>query len=185
MEKIMEKRKFRVMSSVGEGKDTFDGIELNLVLEDDSLGAQCNVLGGKFKITQNGKIFVLVEPEWVLTLMDITPEKVIEWGHMIEDPKELRFNEEIDLFFETKELKVSSSERLYNKAGCTYKALFLALQSEWAMISKVSPEPFPFEYLEEEKIFVFNNEWKFSEFTNITLLREGSFCRKTHDGRFI
>ena len=86
----MEKKKYKVM---GDTKNIFLGIELDLVIENEEIGTEVNVLGGTFKITQNGKILVLSEPDWVLTLQDITlvAEK--------EKPK-LVINQNIDISFQ-------------------------------------------------------------------------------------
>ena len=46
----MEKKKYKVM---GDTKNTFLNIDLELVIEDDAIGTIINVLGGSFKITQN------------------------------------------------------------------------------------------------------------------------------------
>ena len=160
------KKKYKVQ---GDTKNTFMNIELDLVLEDDSIGSTCDVLGGTFTITQNGPILVLVEKDWCLTLMDVTPKpKIIK-------PK-LVINETLDLFFEPKEVRV--------QCKCTYGELFDALKKEWEFVGKLRPESFPFEYDSELKLFTFLNDWGFTEgsFPNMT---GGSFSRKNLLGRNI
>ncbi len=162
------KRKFKVQ---GDSKNTFMDVELNLVIEDDSIGASCDVLGGSFKITQNGKVLVLAEPEWTLTLMDITPEpeKAV--------PK-LIINDTLEIYTETKEIAV--------KCKCTYEELYYALEDEWKMIEKLLPSigGRPFDYSERLQLFTFTNDWGF-EGGNFSMLSEGSFTRINEQGRHI
>jgi len=160
------KRKYKVQ---GDSKNTFMNIEIDLVLEDDSIGASCSVLGGDFTITQNGKILVLVDKDWCLTLFDITPEpeKVV--------PK-LIINETLEIFFETKEIAV--------KCKATYEELYKALKEEWKLISKIKNEKFPFSYDEKLKLFTFNDSWGF-EHNNFSLMSSGSFTRINDRGMSI
>lgn len=162
----MEIKKFKVQ---GDTKNTFMDIELDLVIEDDSIGAPCNVLGGEFIISQNGKILVLTNPDWVLTLMDITPEPEIE------KPK-LEINKTVEIFFETKEIQV--------KTDCSYEELFYFLQNEWKMAGALMSIPLPCDYTERFKLFTFFDEWNFME-GSLKHLSGGSYSRKTKDGRNI
>ncbi len=161
-----EAKKYKVM---GDSKNAFMGIELDLVLTDDSIGADCSVLNGKFKITQNGKILVLAEKEWTLTLMDITPvpEK---------DVPKLVINDTLEIYFETKEIAV--------KCKCTYEELYYALREEWKMAGKLVMEPLPFDYSERLQLFTFKDDWGF-ENGNFSLLTGGSFSRIGLNGRNI
>jgi len=160
----MTKKRYKVM---GDTKNTFLDIELDLVLETEEIGSTVNVLGGTFVLTQNGKILVLVEKDWCLTLMDVTPveEKV--------SPK-LIINDTLEIYLETKEIAV--------KCKCTYEELFYALQNEWKMISTMTGTAIPFDYTERLKLFTFNNEWGF-ENGNFSMMQEGSFTRFNSDGR--
>ena len=162
------KRKFKVM---GDSKNTFLNIELDLVIEDDSIGNECNVLGGKFIITQNGKILVLADKDWVLTLMDITPVENKEKPKLI-------INETLEIYLETKEISV--------KSKCTYKELYEALKEEWKIIRQLKPEigEIPFMYDDKLTLFTFKDGWGF-ENGNFSMLGNGSFSRLNEDGRNI
>lgn len=159
------KKRYKVQ---GDTRNTFIGIELDLVIENDEIGESVEVLGGTFEITQNGKVLVLSSPEWVLTLQDITPSSETE-------PTKLKINETIDIFFDTKEIDV--------RVECTYEELFYFLQNEWKMAGALAAEPFPFDYSERLKLFTMNNEWNFSKDNGIKYVRKGSFSRNNKDGR--
>ena len=160
------KRKFKVQ---GDSKNTFMDIELDLVLENDDIGAPCNVLGGSFIITQNGPILVLVDKDWCLTLQDITPipEKVV--------PK-LIINETLEIFLKPKEISV--------KCKCTYEELFYALKDEWKMLEVMTGIPIPFDYSERLQLFTFKESWGFKD-NNFDNVSGGSFSRINEQGRSI
>ncbi len=52
-------------------KKEFEGIEFTFEPECVTIGTTVNVLGSDFKITQNGKIYVLVSKDWNLTLLEL------------------------------------------------------------------------------------------------------------------
>lgn len=160
------KRKYKVQ---GDTKNAFMDIELDLVLKDDSIGSPCKVLNGEFTITQNGPILVLVDKDWCLTLLDITPEseKTV--------PK-LVINETLEIFFDTKKIAV--------KVKCTYEELYYALKKEWKLAEVMMNITLPFEYNTRLKLFTFNNNWGF-ENGNFSMLSDGSFTRINNDGRSI
>jgi hypothetical protein len=162
----VDSKKYKVQ---GDTKNSFMDIELDLVLEDDSIGASCKVLGGEFTITQNGPILVLVDKDWCLTLLDITPEpeKAV--------PK-LIINETLEIFTETKEIAV--------KCKCTYEELYYALKEEWPLLQKALPliGEMPFDYSQRLMLFTFRDGWGF-ENGNYGLLSEGSFERINSEGR--
>ena len=56
---------------VSSTKKEFENIEFTFEPECVTIGTVVNVLGSDFKITQNGKIFVLVSKEWNLTLLEL------------------------------------------------------------------------------------------------------------------
>jgi len=153
----------------GDTKNTFNGITLELVIEDEKIGAKVNVLGGSFVITQNGKILVLSSDEWCLTLFDITPEKK-------EEKPKLKINENLDLFLEVKEIKVS--------VKCTYLELYEKLKEEWSFIQTINGEKCPFRYNDEMKLLTLENRWNLTG-ESIQFLTDGSFDRKSEDGRSI
>ena len=161
-------KKFKVM---GDSKNTFMNIELDLIIDSEEIGDTVNVLGGSFVITQNGKILVLVDKDWCVTLMDITPVK----EEIIEKPK-LEINSTLEIYFETKEVAVS--------IDCTYKELFDALSSEWGMAGELVGESIPFEYNTELKLFTFLNEWGFQE-GSLSHMSKGSFSRLSAYGSSI
>ncbi len=160
------KKKFKVM---GSSREEFMSIEIDMVIDDESIGASCNVLGGSFTITQNGKILVLADKEWVLTLMDITPV-------VIKEKPKLVINKNLDIFFKTKEIEVQQK--------CTYLELFNALKKEWLIAGALSNEPFPLEYDEELKLLTFKNSWGFANDSMLNMT-DGSFSRLSEDGRSI
>lgn len=154
----------------GDTKNTFLGIELDLVLDDETIGSDVNVLGGSFKITQNGKILVLAEPDWVLTLMDVTPPPPEP-----EKPK-LEVNKTFEIYFGTKEIEV--------KIDCTYEELYYALEQEWKMAGALSAEKLPCDYSERLKLFTFFRDWNFAD-GSLKHMKQGSFSRKNMNGRNI
>ena len=157
------KKKFKVM---GDSKNTFMNIELDMVIDNEEIGEIINVLGGAFTITQNGKILVLADKDWVLTLMDITSPVEIE-------VEKLEINKNVDMFFETKEVRV--------QIDCTYVELYEILNAEWKMAGALVGKPSPFEYNTELKLFTFLDEWNFEK-GSMPHLRDGSFSRKTFYG---
>jgi len=163
----MAKRKFIVM---GDTKNAFLNIEFDLVLDDDDLGTEVNVLGGTFKITQNGKILVLANPDWVLTLQDVTPEPEVEAPKLI-------INQTFDIFFETKEIDV--------RTQCTYSELYKSLENEWEGVKSLTSIAFPFKYSSDLKLFSMMDGWNFSKEHGVKNLKDGSFSRYSEDGRCI
>ena len=158
--------KIRVMS---DSQGQFDGVELDYVVEDTNIGTKVSFLNEEFTIQQNGKILVLGNPDRVLTLMDVTPEPVLE------KPK-LVVNETLDVYFGTKEVRVG--------VECTYKELYDTLRDEWKSIEKIVAEAFPFEYDDRIKSFTFLRGWGFKD-GSLEYMREGCFSRKDETGRNI
>ena len=152
----------------GSSRAEFMGIEINLVLDNDNIGEEVNVLGGTFKITQNGPILVLTNSDWCLTLQDITPNET--------KVESLVINKNLEIFFETKEILVGLK--------CTYKELFKVLKSEWKLAGKLMNISLPFDYDDELKLFTFNNEWNFAP-GSLQLMTSGSYSRINASGRNI
>jgi hypothetical protein len=159
------KRKFKVISS---SIHHFENIEFNFVIEDDSIGAKCNVLGGSFIIIQNGRIIGLTNKEWILMLLDVTPEVIPE------KPK-LVINENVEIFIDDKEIHISEK--------CTYKELYNFLEVEWQYLNFIPgvSVAFPLE-LRGDTDLLLKNHWNIIGFENIS---EGSFERQSFDGRSI
>jgi len=161
----METKKYKVM---GDTKNVFLDIEISLVIEDEAIGSTVNVLGGTFKITQNGPILVLAEPEWVLTLQDITPAPIIEKPKLI-------INDTVEIFFGNKTIEV--------KIDTTYEELFYFLQNEWKLIKNVLTDTeLPFDYSERLQLFTFKNDWGFVE-GSFRHMSGGSFAQLNAAGR--
>ena len=158
------KKKFKVVSDTS---GRFNSIELDYVLDNEEIGRPLKLFGEDFRLTQNGPILVLVNEECCITLQDITPvpEKVV--------PK-LIINETLEVFLETKEIAV--------KTKCTYRELYEALQDEWKLLGRVISNPIPFEYDNALQLFTFLNGWSF-EHRDFSMLSEGSYARKSVDGR--
>ncbi len=159
-------KKFKVVSSVGEGKEFFNNVDFELKFDSEEIGAECFCLGNKFTITQNGKIFVLVNSDWVLTIQDITPEELPEVPSLI-------VNKNIEVYLETKEIEV--------KVKCTYSELYNFLLLEWRNINEVSPIQFPLE-LRENGNLLLKDSWNIKGFD---LISEGSFERQNSQLRSI
>lgn len=159
-------------------------MDMNILFEDINIGKECEVFGSKFTITQTGRVLILSNPDWVLTLLELEPpvEEGL-WGHMIVDPSDLRVNHEIDIFLQDKkQVRITSTDRI-EENGVTFKCIFKFLKLEWGFISQLVDTKFPFEYNEEFDLLVFNDEWDL--IGDIDLLREGSFSRYDSTGRCI
>jgi hypothetical protein len=163
----MDSIKFRVASSIGEGKEVFNGVVFDYVIE-PTVGQEVSCLGGTFRITQVGKILVLVSDTWVLTLEDISVPKEPE------KPK-LVINDTLDVYLESKEIVV--------RTQCTYVELYNFLVIEWETINKLLEQPlvFPLE-LQEHNSLLLKDSWELLGFEKMT---EGSYTRQNAAGRSI
>jgi len=165
----MMKKKFKV---VGDSKNSFNGIELDIVAPDVKVGATFHLLGSVFTVTQIGKILNLVEDgahgidTWVLSIMDVTPE-------VVKEDEPLTVNKDFDIYFETKEIQV--------RKDCTYEQLFYALHKEWKLINKIPDNgfggPLPFDYSERKRLFIFLDGWNFDKEFGFKCLHGGSYMR--------
>jgi len=164
------KKKYKV---VGDSKNTFSGIELDIVVNegDTDVGKKFALLGGEFTVTQNGMILVLVDKEWCLSIMDITPPEVVE------KPK-LVVNDTLEVFMDNKEIEV--------KVDCTYEELYYVLADEWKLIQKLGAGVVarPFEYNTRMKLFTFLDNWGFVS-GSLQHMKDGSYSRKNSAGRNI
>lgn len=175
-------KKYKV---VGSSRPEFMNIEMSLVFDDISIGKQCEVFGTRFTITQPGKILVLSNEDWVLTLQELEAPKPITWTTTIDNHRDLRVNFEIDLFFDRKAIRLNRTERLSDKNGVTVRCVYLWLRNEWKYIGPTINKPFPFRWDEENLLMSLLDEWNFDGLETISLLREGSFSRYSADGRCI
>lgn len=161
--------KYKVMSSIGNGKEFMNGIEFDYIIDDMSIGAKANLFGETFTVTQNGQIIVLVNNDWALTIMEMLEEKR-------EVKETLEINKNIDIFFETKEIEV--------RKNCTYKDIFDVLSKEWNVAKAIMPEAFPLEYDDKLKLLNLRNGWSFSD-GSLSHIREGSFSMIDKNGRHV
>jgi hypothetical protein len=168
------KRKYQVISSVGENVDHFNGITFDYVLEDDSIGRKVKCLGGDFTITQNGDVLVLVNPTWVLTILRLPEEEK-------EESKKLEVNKDFEIFTGTKRFKLNETDLVKSKK-VTYKDFYEAVKKEWPNIEKLTGEPLPLKFNDQYNSLVFINDWEW-EGDDFKWLVEGSWGRETKDGR--
>lgn len=167
--------KYKVMSSISktQDKDFYNGVEFDYIIEDDSLGIEVNCLGGIFNITQNGKILVLVNDNWVLTIMNIEPEVKI----VVRKPE---VNKDFEIFFDTKEFGVNNTKII--RDGVTYKEFFRTIENEWSLVQALRPEVLPMKYNNDMKLITFINNWKFRA-GDFMLLKDGSWGRENDAGQ--
>jgi len=159
-------KKYKITSST---KPEFEGIEIPLDIDNYIVGSNIVVLGHTFTITQSGSIIVLVNEQWCLTLIDITPKVKSEVSKLI-------INDTLEIYLETKEIEV--------KCKATFKELYNILLKEWNFINTLDNEPFPCEYNEELKLLTFVNDWKLTD-ASVLNMEDGSFSCKNKAGRYI
>ncbi len=167
--------KYKVMSSVGEGKEFMNGIEFDYVIDNEELGTEVKCMGGDFTITQNGKILVLADKDWVLTIMK-QPEEVSEKVETFD------VNKDWDIFFENKTFRIN--ETPLTVAKITYETFFEAAREEWKNVEKLRADPFPLKYDYGFKSLVFTHGWGFVG-DDFKFLKEGSWGKESADGRSI
>jgi len=166
--------KYKVVSSIGEGKEFMNGIEFDYEIDDESLGREVNCLGGKFTISQNGNILVLVNPDWVLSIQkQEEPEQ---------EDNEFLVNRDYEIFLNDKVIKLNDTTR--NNKGVSFKDFHDALKNEWKTVEMISGEPFPMTYNEEFNHLIFKNDWTLND-DGFKYLKDGSWGRESKDGRSI
>jgi len=175
-------KKYRV---VGSTKEEFLNIEMKIVFDDDRIGTNCSLFGTEFVITQTGKAMILSSKDWVLSLLELPELNVDLWQKTLVDPKDLRFNLEIDIFIEKKTIRIQTTDRLKEEHGVTLECIYKCLKNEWKFISSLSNTPFPFEYKLDDLLFIMRDSWNFDSLKSISLTREGSFSRYNSEGRCI
>ncbi len=164
-----------------------EGMELPLPIEDIKIGDEVQFLTDLCVCTQDKGAIMLNRAKdrsndkdfgAVYTLMEVEKEEVSPYPRKVtvDRLEDLRINKEVDLFFETKEIMISPTDRVTRAHGITYEALYEFLKQEWTMAGKVSGDEFPLE-LEEHNNLILWNEWKFAKGT-VFFLKEGSFNRK-------
>jgi hypothetical protein len=167
--------KYKVMSSIGEGKEFMNGIEFDYVIDNEELGTEVKCMGGDFVISQNGKILVLTNPDWVLTIMkQPEPEE--------ENVETFDVNKDWDMFFEDKTFKIHDTP--LTRKRITYEDFFEAVREEWKNVEKLRTDPFPMKYDYGFKSLVFTHGWGWAS-DDFKYLIEGSWGREDKDGRSI
>jgi len=167
--------KYKVMSSVGEGKEFMTGIEFDYIIDNEELGTEVKCMGGDFKITQNGKILVLSDKDWVLTIMKQPEPEDLE-------VEKFEVNKDWDMFFETKTFKLNDTP--INRKKITYEQFFEAVREEWKHVEKLRTDPFPMKYDYGFKQLVFTHGWGWNS-DDFKYLIGGSWGKESADGRSI
>jgi len=167
--------KYKVMSSVGEGKEFMNGIEFEYIIDNEELGTEVKCMGGDFTISQNGQILVLTNPDWVLTIMKQPDPEA-------EDVETFDVNKDWDMYFEDKTFKLHDTP--LNRKGITYEQFFEAVREEWKNVEKLRADPFPMKYNYDFKSLVFTHGWGFAG-DDFKYLIEGSWGKEDKDGRSI
>jgi len=178
----MTPTKYKVVSST---KKEFSNIELYLTFEDPQPGQGCEVFGHKFTITQTGKLTVLSSDNWVLTLQLLEEPRAKEWGDLITDPDDLRFNFEVDVFLEKKTVRVQETDRLTMDGGVSMKALALFLINNWRHIQAATDVLCPFEWHDDDNLLYMFDSWNLDGLESVMLTRNGSFTRYNESGRCV
>ena len=177
-------KKYKIVSSTDR---QYENIELPLVIETE-IGKECVVLGTSYTITQaGGGIIILSNKDCVLTLQEIIEIPKEPKVTLIDDPKYLRINKEVDLFFETKEIRLNvDNGYLTNEYGLTYDSLYKFLMKEWKTIAKLFPEnkALPMEHEPNTNNYCLINGWNWFANYNL-LLKDGCWSRKDMSGRHI
>ena len=171
----MEATKYKIMSSIGDGKEFMNGMVLDFVLEDDAIGKEVNCLGSTFKITQNGQVLVLANKDWVVSLMEQPKPEV-----KVDD--QILPNREYDIFFETKTFRINNTS--VSRKGISYEKFFETIRDEWKTVEKLRTDPFPMKYNPDFKSLIFTHGWSWDS-DDFKYLKEGSWGREDKDGRSI
>jgi hypothetical protein len=144
-------------------------------------------LGKEFNVVQSGGGVLVLVDEKDSIVFQVIPDIVYSPKGIIKDPKDLRFNKEIDLFFETKEIRLNVGVgNLTEEYGVTYDALYRCIMREWNTISSAFPEhkASPMEHEPETNNYCLLNGWNWH--SNYTLLlKDGCWSRKDINGRHI
>ena len=166
--------KYKVQSDTS---NQFTGIEIDYVIEDFTIGRELMFLGEKFTLKQNGVILVLGNKDRVITIQN-KEEKVKPISKIIAK-ENLRINHEIDIFFETKEFQIKSTERLEK---IRYEVFYEFIKDEWKMAGVLANEEFPLELRDNNLLL--KNSWNFTK-GSFVLLIDGSFTRENEWGNVI
>jgi len=171
--------KYKVISSIGKDKEFMNGIEFEQEFSNEIIGSEVFVLGGKFNISQNGKILVLTNKDWVLTIMkeELTSQETKETLEVLEV---LEVNKDYEIFFETKTIQIKNTTLIQN--GITYKDFFEAIEKEWKNIQRLTTFHFPLKFNYDFNQLIFLDGWSWGG-NDFSLLRQGSWGRETTDGR--
>jgi hypothetical protein len=162
----------------------FNGVIMPI---DDSVkqGDDINVLGMILNVTQCGGGIITLANKTTAIVFQRQEEQESK-PECVKDPSKLKINREVDLFFETKEIRLNIRNNLTEDLGLTYDCLYRFLLKEWETISKAFPEyaPLPMEHEPNTNNYCLINGWNwFKDYT--LLLKEGCWSRKNIQGRHI
>ena len=149
-------------------------------------GTTQTILGKDYPIRQfGGGILVVATEDEMLVLRQV--KEIVTPVTLIKDPKDLRINKEIDIFFATREIRLNlGTGNLTEEFGVTYDAVYRFLLKEWETVQVAFPEQgsFPMEQAEGTNNYCFLRNWNW--FADYTLaLKGGCWSRKDNNGRFI
>lgn len=189
-------KKYKLVSSTNSMFP--EGMEVPLEIDNVKIGDEVQFMMDKCVCTQDkGAIMLnrIKDPDndsdfgAVYTLMEV-PEENKEPEYpvkvTVKNINDLRINEEVDIFFETKEIMISPTDRITRAHGVTVEAIYEFLKLEWKNINRLKgyeDNKFPLE-MEENVNLVLWDEWNFSTKSD-EFLKEGSWNRKIvlPDGR--
>ncbi len=166
------------------------GVTLPLRPESLEVGKTVNILGNEVVVTQTGSIVCLASGIRAFTLRDVTPvePEAKPSNPKITSAKQLRIMYEVDIFFETKEIKLNVGKgHLSKEGGVTYSALYDFLLAEWQAFSSGFPKDcrsLPIEHEGGTNNYCLINGWNWASDYNL-VLRDGCWSRKDLDGRHV
>lgn len=182
-------KQYKIISSTN--KFLPEGITIPLDISNIKVGGAIQFLSEDCICTQDKGIITLVKSGDgdsmgnVYSIQEIEEVDVNPYPRKVtpETIQDLRINKEIDIFFETKSIMISPTDRVTQAHGITVEALYKFLEKEWSIISELTNTPFPLE-IEENNNLVLFDEWNFSA-GSTSFLKEGSWTRKKvlPDGR--
>jgi len=164
-----------------------DYMHMSLPLpEDMKVGDVIKIFGIEFTVRQAGTIVTLTNKECAMTLQQNKP--IPEPAPtVINQSKFLRINQEVDLFFDTKEIRLNADRGYLTKEhGLTYDALYRFLMKEWRTIASAFPEhsALPMEHEPDTNNYCLINGWNWFADYNL-LLKDGCWSRKDVTGRHV
>lgn len=184
--------RYRVIQSTVK---MFEGVEVPLDDEKIVQGEDMFFMGMNLTVRQfGGGILTLADETNLVVLQGESPvsftqdiNKVDDTPQVLDDPDKLIVNREIDIFFETKEIRLNFGQgNLTEEHGVTYDAIYRMLMKEWKIISSVYPQygAFPMEHAEGTNNYCFLRCWNWHDDYTL-LLKDGCWSRKDDTGKHI